>query len=130
MSRNMYENEFNDTIKLTDLAKEVIRLADENPYHNYVPPRDSVSCFYTRGENGGCILGQALLNLYPHLKPLLEEVDSEGSMSITTLLKYLGHDNSLSLWYFKDIQTTQDSRNYWLECVSRSGIEEAINESQ
>ena len=115
------------------LTTEVERLA--NLYPNAVYKRESVgtSCKYTRGEvinsdNGevvgcGCIIGQAILNLYPGLRDQLESVDRFAALSVTDLLYRLTYTNAESqadIDYLMEIQNKQDREASWGECINNN----------
>ena len=68
------------TPTLEQIAREVVRLADENPEHTYQPPEDSDSCLYIHTDDDGaplpgtgCIFGQALQNLGVDREALLDD---------------------------------------------------------
>lgn len=68
------------------ILEEAEKLSIEYPYAVYVPPIGSSACQYTRGvlqHDGkdipgpcGCLIGQAILRVYPEAQSLLEHVDS------------------------------------------------------
>lgn len=106
-------------IKSLDLAKEIIRLARENP--DYIYHSNGDSCYYTK-PNGGCIIGQALTNLYPELKLLLKEIDSRNAITVSMLFSTLKVDNTIPTSYFSDIQHNQDMEESWIQSVELSDI--------
>ena len=117
-------------IKLSDLKKEVIRLAEENPDFIYGnghtekeisdSPRLGERCYYLPHKGKpGCIMGQALGNLgFP--KELLKQADSER-ISIFTLLgrhsSKFEFDMDFKVW-FSRVQQKQDQKNCWGNCIS------------
>lgn len=107
-----------------ELKKEVARLVKNYP--DTVYRARTYCCFYTKGktESGeGCLFGQAITNLYPELRPKLEEIDQrvqdgcdnngEG-YRIETILEMFGFEP----WEgANDIQYNQDRCNKWCECI-------------
>jgi hypothetical protein len=75
-------------------------------------------CRYTRGEAGcgsGCIIGQAILNVYPELEPKLLLIDAadEGT-GVRGLLQSLGIKTSENqICWLSTLQGQQDFENPW-----------------
>ncbi len=101
-------------IKVSEIIREVKRLAAESPDNVYNP--NGAGCSYTLGDNTngsrGCIVGQALKALGVDLAALREGI-------IEVCLNRIPHESDVDngiLW-LAGVQGCQDSRNPWGEAV-------------
>jgi hypothetical protein len=120
----MTTNEVERTYSTEDLKKEVARLV--NTYPNTVYSSKIHTCFYTkvRTESGeGCLFGQAITNLYPELKPKLEEIDRGIKSGCDNNGEGYRIETILEMFEFEpweganDIQDNQDTHHKWCECI-------------
>ncbi len=113
---------------LDQLIEEVKRLANQNPdfvYQSIKNTDDSRRCSYTESAddpNKGCIFGQAILNLQPELKCVL----NGSGASIKKLLFELGiidadpftqGYNNPDIEWCGVVQLQQDSERSWADAV-------------
>lgn len=71
-----------------DLAKEALRLAEENPYFVY---NNAGNCVYVDDAGcGSCLFGQAMINLGVRPEELVDK--DNNSTPIVGLLHMWGHD--------------------------------------
>lgn len=113
-------------MNINDIIAEVRRLAKNNQDVIYNKCDNSSGCFYTHGEAGGkqgCIIGQAIIHLYPNSKEFFTILDNNNDFTYVTI-KYLAPllfgttdiDNLKILW-LKEVQTKQDENNTWSDAV-------------
>lgn len=109
---------------------EVRRLATKYP--NTVYQSTPVGkCYYTMGNTEycsaqGCIIGQAIINIYPDLKEffiLIDNLNKNGSLDFTTisaltplLFGIFDSENKESLWLLR-VQNKQDNQHTWSKAV-------------
>lgn len=104
------------------LINEVKRIAEQNPDFVYKP--DGKDCLYTRSENNedcGCIFGQAILNLKPELKQILQNFDNSAAVPRINVLL-----NELEIKTTKKqakwcciVQSAQDNQLSWTQAIHR-----------
>lgn len=129
-----------DITTLIDLMyNEVQNLAKNQPEARYVAPNEDVGttaiCRYTSGnvtgtELSGCIIGNALINVYPEAKEKAEEFDKLFSGNINQLLKHI-YDKCTTLSYLDDaskekltfmhnVQNYQDAGYSWGDALQKT----------
>lgn len=101
-----------DIIDSTTIRLEVIRLANESP--DAVYPSNEKLCSYLHGKCGngnGCLVGQAIQNLYPKYFELHPDViEDTGVQSLPELTKVCKS-------WLEQIQLLQDACHPWGECL-------------
>ncbi len=115
---------------ISDLIKEVRRLANENPdfvYPEFKKPHNGRTCSYLKSEKSdvGCIFGQAILNIQPDLKEFLIHFDCEVDSGIKKCLQTLFPDIDLTypstsreqLDWCEKVQDEQDRGSTWGEAI-------------
>jgi hypothetical protein len=105
-------------IDIAKIEEAVRQIAAENPNHVYQPVGNYDACYYVKG--GGCIVGRAILKVYPELKEKLTQVDVCGMLSVACLLCRLS-DTDVSAdkaEWLRLVQNAQDNRNTWAFCVA------------
>lgn len=115
---------------IEQLIQEVKRLAEQNPDFVYQIWCTSceASCFYTKSKtdpNKGCIFGQAILNLQPELKELLQKVDDPRPDDASSVSRI---KDLIQQWEIKasieqldwcdDVQSAQDQEFTWANAVN------------
>jgi hypothetical protein len=113
---------------LLDLYDEVVELAKQSPDFKYSTDK-GCKCFYTCGpsdeeQNNGCLIGQALVKLYPERYEDLKKLDESGQeISFSSLDNYISleweYDNGFDLAdsLINAIQLEQDKANCWKDAV-------------
>jgi hypothetical protein len=111
--------------KIARLIAEVYWLAGNHPDAVYVQKRPKLlRCYYTRGaaDGGqGCLIGQALLSLYPSLKDTLVGLDKNEPISVLGLFEALGWDEGNGTYWLYEVQKRQDQGLTWSEAVNVEG---------
>lgn len=121
------------SIKMTDLAAEIRRVATDNPDVLYqerakelgVPERDYAPyarhCLYQAGGEGCCIVGVALANLGVPIERLAE-YDGPNETSIYEVVMQFPEDfivdDEEAFRFVRYAQDSQDDDMAWGECVS------------
>lgn len=104
-------------IKVSEVAKEVRRLADTFPSFQYVPP--GPSCKYLEEKDGekvgSCIVGQALVNLGLD-KDELSKYEGESAYLVLNETCEVD-DKNLREWV-DHVQDWQDYGREWSACIS------------
>ena len=99
------------------LCNAVRKLAEDFPDTVYSVVMGEKSCMYTIGTCGpgkGCIVGQAFVAAYPHLKHVAEYTDGTGIAGPETLLKNAGMEvHSADLEWLTVVQNKQDNGVEW-----------------
>lgn len=121
------------TVKMTDLAAEIRRVATDNPDVLYqerakelgVPVRDHAPhtryCLYQAGGEGCCLVGVALANLGVPIERLAEyDEDNETSIYgvVVKFPKDFILDDEEAFRFVRYAQDSQDDDKAWGECVS------------
>lgn len=102
-------------ITVEQIIEEVKRLGRENPNAKYTED----DCCYLYGDNGtgqcGCIMGVAIMNLDPSLKPTLEEADLvPWGLDIHGVLGLIGVKSTFDqVGWLINVQSFQDAGETW-----------------
>ena len=105
--------------KTSEILKEVRRLQKEYP--NCVYNQDT--CSYSKGsckkgpKTKGCIIGQAIRNVYPDLFELIKRDDDTNSIeSIISSKNYEITGSKRDIGRLEDVQNRQDQAFEWGIC--------------
>lgn len=112
-------------IKVTEVEKEVRRLAKAFPYFQYVPPLGEHSaCQYLDEQDGeqvgSCIVGQALVNLGVDKEKLLKQ---EGLPAYTALANLCEEDDKDAQEWIDLVQGRQDVGQSWEAAVYKADLQ-------
>ena len=109
-------------IKVSEVAKEVRRLADTFPNFQYVPP--GPSCKYLEEKDGekvgSCIVGQALVNLGLDKDELSKYEGESGYMVLSETCEV---DGMNQLEWVDTVQDHQDYGRVWGEAIKAADYE-------
>ena len=102
-------------MNLSDIIKEVRKLADKYPDNKYWPDRNTISCYYNKGPNThcqeqGCIFGIVLRRYF--------DLSNIGQSDISTVIRILHipfSDNQI--WWCSRVQQLQDEKYTWSDAV-------------
>ena len=99
------------------LCNAVRKLAKDFPDTVYSVIKGEESCMYTIGKCGpgaGCIVGQAFVAAYPHLKHVAKETDDVGITGPRGLLGNAGlRLNEYDFRWLEAVQNKQDNGCEW-----------------
>lgn len=105
--------------KSSEVLKEVRRLKKAYPDAIYNRPKNVNACFYSKGivKNGpktcGCLIGQAIRNIYPDLFTKLKNNEiRNGASSAADDIDLIGN----SVDRLAMIQLAQDMGECWKDC--------------
>lgn len=105
-----------ESMKVAQAVREIVA---ENP--EVVYKRTSDGCLYTKGKAGdscGCLIGQAIIRVYPELEEKLKDIDDKISPMAGTLLNsHLYFDETKASKWLNSVQHYQDGGSSWEHCV-------------
>lgn len=104
------------------LIETIRKLAEENPEAVYsVSDIDFDNCQYTRGVCGpgsGCIVGQAIAQLYPDKIPKMVAQDNRGPIGAAALFDDLDIEyKRKEIRWINTVQARQDVGHPWLDAI-------------
>jgi len=115
------------TVKVSEIIQTCRNLAKEFPEARY-PVTES--CCYTQGEAGpgqGCLIGQAIVRVYPELLPKLKRIDKAGGATVASMLLTLKVEPSeiveqavAEVHWLSRLQHKQDCGYPWSECLKEA----------
>lgn len=118
-------------IDVDEVVKAVRKLAEERPEYRY---ESIIGCYYTKGGDDGlgCLVGQALVLLYPEVKDTLVRVDNRSVSEVPCLPELLttlgvtddpSSEDKLKIRWLRDVQMFQDRGHRWSKAVELADAE-------
>lgn len=108
-----------ESMKVVQAVRDIVKENPEVIYH-----QEGGYCYYTKGKatNGqcGCLIGQAIIKVYPELEEKLKQIDNELNTvpAADSLIEYhLMFEESLGSMWLGYVQSQQDNGKTWEHAV-------------